>query len=572
MDSLSRETLVRLHKALEPLNRQYDPVVSMLREPFRSSGFLKFLRGLPVHPTRESLSYAAALFDTGDSRLYERAVKILRQVICLQDQRVESKTYGVWPKYLEEKPFKIVQPDQNWCNFLSQYLLQIVLYHRDRLPAQLLAEIDRAILHATHSIRRRNVPHEYTNIAVMGIYVTLVAAQIYDLSELQDYAIARLRDFHDFTFEQGGFSEFNSPTYTIVTLKVLGRLRLHIENVEAQTFIENLYRLAWEEIAYHFHPATRQWSGPHSRSYSTLLEADVLALIERSTAAPVNFGIAETHPSIDEHWLHLPCPPDLEHFFLPTDTPRTTTTTLRKKVPTQVLTTDVAPTFALGTVNYSDFWSQRRLLVAYWGAASQPGYLRLRCLHNGADFATAQFFSTQSEGRVLAGVAFAQDIHPVNPYIPNRPSDANRLTKDLRLRFELGGFLETVHFKIQPPPHIDPTSVVHLCVDDVHVQIRLPYVQFGQTKARWEVHQSDSVLYLDVVLWSGQQRAFALTELDHAAIAFALQITPEVMPMPAVQVQVYEHWLEMDWYHLKLKMMNRPAPQLILNTAVFPEA
>jgi len=568
MGSLSEEKLTRLHSALAPLNQQYDPIARMLRVPLKSYGFLRFFQGFPVHPTRESVSYAAALLDTGDRALSQRAIKTLRQVLPLQDQQPDSKTYGIWPKYLEEKPFKIVQPDPNWADFLGTCLLQIILAHRHNLPPELVVSIDAAIAHAARAIQKRNVPLEYTNIAIMGIYVTLVTAQTYALPDLHDYAMARLRDFHAYTFEQGGFSEYNSPTYTVIALKVLGRLRLHVQDVEAQPLIEALYRLAWEEIAYHFHPPSMQWAGPHSRSYSTLLEPEVIALIERSTSERIQFGVAEMHPAIDEHWLSLPCPPDLEPLLLSVDTPRTVTRTLSKKIPKQILTSYMVSTFTLGTVNYSDFWHQRRLLLAYWGDSKAPSYLHLRCLHNNIDFAAAQFFSVQSEGRVLAGIAFANDMNPTNPYIPHKPRDSKLLTKDLRLRFEFKGVLTGVEFKTKPTALVKSQSKVHLYLGGLHFQILIPYAQFGETEARWEVTQSESHLYLDLVLWSGQQRLFDLMELERAAIAVALGISLEAAILPDMLVDAHDGYLTVNWEHLGLGFLNHPATQLLLNESV----
>ena len=60
--------------------------------------------------------------------------------------------------------------------------------------------------------------------------------------------------------------------------------------------MEALYRTAWDEIASHFHPPTRQWAGPHSRCYSTLLGRGTLALIQRATDGRVNFGANRAQP------------------------------------------------------------------------------------------------------------------------------------------------------------------------------------------------------------------------------------------------------------------------------------
>jgi hypothetical protein len=566
MSILPPEKICRLHKALEPLHRQYDSPVGLLKVPFQSSGAFKLLQGFSVHPTRESLSYAVALLDTGEQNMYQRAIRILQGILPLQDRNPNSRTYGVWPKYLEAKLLKIVKPDPNWCEFLSQHLLRIALHHRDSLPPKLITQVDSAILHAARAIRQRDVPYEYTNIAAMGIYVTLIAAQIYRITDLYEYALTRLRGFHDYTIEQSGFSEYNSPTYVIVTLKILGRLRQDVVAFEAKKLAENLYQLTWKEIAYHFHPSILQWAGPHSRSYSTLLETDVIALIERSTSEQINFGIADAHPTIDEHWLLLPCPPDLEPFFGLWIQPRTVSQTLTHKVPKQILTTYLDPAFSLGTINYSDFWCQRRPLVVYWGIPSKPGYLRLRCLHNGIDFAAAQFFSIQHEGNVLAGVSFANDIHPVNPYVDwDKIRDLKVSLTDLRLRFELGGSFNADELLAQLSPRMDLKSPIQFYLSSLCFQVLVPYARFGHTSGRWEIHQGESCCYLDVVLWSGRKRTFALSGLGECAIGFALQITTENTSTSEVLIDTSNNWLEMNWNGLILKLQTQSANQSSLN-------
>lgn len=564
-----QEKLSRLQTALEPLHRQYDPLAKLLRVPLQATGYFKGFQGCPVHPTRESLRYATALLEIEDPKLHQRAIQILQQILPLQDQNPSSKTYGTWPKYLEEKLFKIVQPDQNWCDFLSTQLLQISLYHRHCLSASLIAQVDRAILHATKAIQQRKVPYEYTNIAIMGIYVTLIAAQIYEIPELYQYAIERLRGFYDYTVAQNGFSEYNSPTYSIVTLKVLGRLRRDVMDADAKQWVETLYRLIWEEIASHFHVPTGQWAGPHSRSYSTLLAPETIALIERSTSNAIHFGVAEAHPSVEEYRLGLPCPADLESLLLESHQPRTVCKTLCQRIPHQILTTYLAPTFSLGTVNYSDLWSQRRSLLAYWGTPGKPNYLRIRCLHNGTDFATAQFFSGQREGNVLAGVSFANDIDPVNPYLNwGKIRDLKIVSKDLRLRFELGGAFNSRHLVDQLSGFTDIKSPLRFCLNGLYFQILIPYARLGSHSGKWEIHAEESCVYLDLVLWSGKAKTFHLSQLKQAAIAFVLQITTDNTPVSAILLHKVEHALELNWNNLNLKIWTRSANQSFLNSWV----
>ena len=60
-----------------------------------------------------------------------------------------------------------------------------------------------SILHAARSIVRRNVGPGYTNIALMGTYVTLVAGERFATPDLADYGQQRLRRFHDYTRRKG---------------------------------------------------------------------------------------------------------------------------------------------------------------------------------------------------------------------------------------------------------------------------------------------------------------------------------------------------------------------------------
>ena len=81
-----------LLKALAEWHEKYDPEAEMIKMPFSSPGYHTTLKGGFVHPTRESLIYALALFDQGEVELAER---IIRKVLSLQDTDPRH-TYGLW--------------------------------------------------------------------------------------------------------------------------------------------------------------------------------------------------------------------------------------------------------------------------------------------------------------------------------------------------------------------------------------------------------------------------------------------------------------------------------------------
>lgn len=542
--------LARLRQAIEPFHRKYDAKEQMLLEPFHTPGYHTTLKGGQVHGTRVALNYAVALLDTGEEPLRQRAEEILRKVISLQDQDPASKTYGIWSWFLEEPLDKMSPPDWNWADFCGVALLQVALDHRHRLSPEVARAVDAAIQHAARSIKKRNVGPGYTNIAIMGSYVTLVAGELYDWAEMREYGAARWRQFYAHTQKHGAFNEYNSPTYTIVALEELGRMRLHVRDAEMRRLTEEIYRLAWEELATHFHVPTRQWAGPHSRAYSTLLRGSVLALIQRATEGRVNFAAED--PSLSEIRLPLPCPPDFEKHFTQIPAPHEVRKQFIAAEPPVIGTTWMQPEFTLGTVNRGDLWNQRRSLVAYWGDARQPAYLHLRFLHDGYDFAAAQFFSVQQKTRVLAGVAFATDGGDTHVSL-DRLKNATVTAKDLRLRFEFGGAAG----KTAPPVPAGLTQPIAIDRGAVTWRIQALQAVFGPEQPRWESGRDADKAWLDLVLYSGETKAINLGQLPQAGVGLALEANG-VKTTPGASALDGGGSMRLEWGNLKLSFPARP--------------
>ena len=549
---LTDEQRARLRDALAPLHQQYDPKERMLQRPFSSPGYHTTLSGGTVHPTRDSLNYAVALLDTGDDTLRQRAEDILTRVIALQDQNPTNRTYGIWSWFLEEPLDKMSPPDWNWADFCGVQLLQAALDHRERLSPPVRARVDDAIRHAARSIQRRNVGPSYTNIAIMGTYVTLVASELYGLADLKEYALARLRRFHDYTKEQGAFTEYNSPTYTMVALKEIARLRLHVKTSDARKMIDELFRVAWEEIATHFHAPTRQWAGPHSRCYNTLMKPEAWAFLHRATEGRVSFG--SDKPSLDEHRLPMPIPRDFEPSFLRLDEPRELVKTFVRGNAPVVGTTYLDPAFALGSVNRGDTWNQRRPILAYWGDAQYPSYLQVRLLHDDYDFAAGRVFSAQRGGRLLAGLNFAVDGGDRHPSL-HRIQDGRFQARDLRLRFEFGGAAGAR--KLEAPRSLPAPAGLRF--GNVNVILAVPFAAFGEQYPHWESGQEDGKSWLDLVLLSGESRTVDLAKITNAAVGLVLQISSDEAPMGPVAAKVSEGRLQLVWERLEVEFPVRPA-------------
>jgi hypothetical protein len=527
MDLFSNDTARRgFLAALEKRDADYDAKEKMIRRPFSSPGYHTALKGGMVHSTRESFSYAVALLDSGDAKRLARAVDILRRAIALQDQDPNSKTYGIWSWFMEEPLAKMSPPDWNWADFCGTQLLQVARDHMQRLPQDLQDEVRKSILHAAQSIKRRNVGPGYTNIALMGTYVTLVAGEMFDVPELADYGKTRLKAFYDYTLPDGSFSEYNSPTYTMVAITEISRMLNHVQDKKSQEMLEELNRFAWRHVARRFHPPTRQWAGPHSRCYRTLLGEGALAFIQRATGGKTHFiSDEEAAVSLDACRVRARCPDDLVHCFTSLPEARQEKETFVKggeNRPATIGTTWLHPDFALGSANLSDLWNQRRPLIAYWKQDMGIAALRLQCLHDGYDYASGAFFCVQDKGDLLGGVAFATDGGDTHGSL-DRVENATIQAKDMRLRFELEGEVG----RIRLPKNPDIRQPIRLTLGDVACDLQFAHAVFGDFPVAMETGHDKESAWLDLVLYRGEQRDISFRDLSEAAIVFALSMNPK---------------------------------------------
>ncbi|MCU0914120.1 MAG: hypothetical protein MUC88_06110 [Planctomycetes bacterium] len=535
-------TAARRQAFLQALARQdqsYDAAARMLQASFSSPGYHTTLTGGTVHRTRETLKYAVALLDAGDPERFQRAEQILDRVIALQDQEPNSPTYGIWSWFLEEPLDKMSPPDWNWADFCGTQLLQVAIDHANRLSPELQQRVKDSILHAARSIQRRNVGPGYTNIALMGTYVTLVAGERLGVPALRDYGKQRLRRFYDYTQQKGSFSEYNSPTYTLVAIEEISRMRQHVRDLESRELLEELNEFAWRHLARRFHPPTKQWAGPHSRCYATLLRPSALAAIQQASGDRLEFlPAAQAWESLDAHRLRLHCPNDLLANFTNLNGSREEVEAFEKNAAGEhdiIGTTYLHPDFALGSVNVGDFWNQRRPLLAYWQTPGGPVALRLRCLHDDYDYACASLFTVQDKGDVLGAVLFATDRGDTHISL-DRIRNATIRARDLRLRLELEGAVRghviTTRSGLNEP--------IVLALDPIEATWCLHAAPFDGLPVRVETGRDSEAAWVDLVLYSGPEREFDFGKMKEAAVVFTLSVTPAAALSAAVP-SVHSH-------------------------------
>ena len=100
---VARELTRQQQETLDSYDSTYSEKHQMVGCAFKSPGYHSQVpAGTWVHPTRQSLQYAAALLARNGSGDVDRATTIIRKVISLQDTNPKNRTYGIWSWLLEE--------------------------------------------------------------------------------------------------------------------------------------------------------------------------------------------------------------------------------------------------------------------------------------------------------------------------------------------------------------------------------------------------------------------------------------------------------------------------------------
>jgi len=539
--------------ALKGMHEKYDPEGKMLTYTVNGYNYHTDASSGEFHHVRSSFSYAVLLLDLADPQYIQRAFDVIEKTITLQDQDTTSKSCGVWPYYQEEPLATKKSPiDFNWADFNAVSLLDVWMGHQDEIPADLKPKIKNALILAAKSIQKRNMGPGYTNIAIMGTYVTYMVSHLFDLPEMKEYANVRLKRFYDYTLDKGGFSEYNSPTYTIVALDELFRMKSHIIEPVAKQQIDSLYSIGWEIIARHYHQPSGQWAGPHSRSYSTLVKPSFYAILKEASNGQIDLGMEEKRSDVKiKHQI----PAHLMHYFLSPEYPRTESDVFEKEEPRTTGICYLTDKYALSTSNRSSLWNQRRPFLVYWGTAQSPKYLQVRFLHDDYDFSAATFYGEQNENQALAVINFISNGGDKHISI-DRFKDGKLTAKDMRLRFEFGNVKSQEELAI--PAAVNDPFVINL--DQLEFNLQLYSAEFDGAKGHWEKGGNDKASWIDFVFYSGVEKEIDLTKMNRAVSGFIFELnsTDGKKEFKKADLSEKDGILKIEWNGLKLETPLKP--------------
>lgn len=531
----------RFEKALSELNARYDEDWKGPSIELGSARYHTTLSYTTVHPTRDAFGYAAALLASGREADRQRAAEVLDNVVRLQDQEPSNATFGIWSWYMEEPLSKMSPPDWNWANFCGKEILQVLHHHAERLPGELVERLRMALRCACLSIFRRNMGCYYTNICIMGAYVTLAAGQYMNWPDMFAYGKSIFHKFYDTTRANSNtFAEYNSSTYTVVAIEDLTRIYNEITDPEVHAWAEAMLDVGWGTAAQYFHAPTRQWCGPNSRSYQWLATNRTLSFLQLGLEDEIRL-VDEADFDYDLGWayIELKCPEKYRAAFRrcePHDISLTFYTadggldSCREQA-----TARLCEAYALGSWRNAITWNQRRNLLGYWGGA-RTRFLGATVLHDLYDFSSGVLAVAQRGGDALATMSLHTDGGDTHCNL-DMVKRATIRAYDLRLRFEFGGALDN-------PPRVTDDEAI---LDDGGVSIRLKLLgaSFDGAPLKFELTDSaaDAALQdahgtlhrrfdtalekrynVDVVLYSGPEREIRLDALRDAYAAVCLSM------------------------------------------------
>lgn len=105
------------------------------------------------------------------------------------------------------------------------------------------------------------------NFGAMEIFSLAMAGQLTGRPELEDNAEKKLRDLCKRLDQSGTIAEFNSPTYTAITLGMMADLVNYSRNEAIVAAARQIETQLWFDFCARFHPPSSQMGGPSSRSY-----------------------------------------------------------------------------------------------------------------------------------------------------------------------------------------------------------------------------------------------------------------------------------------------------------------
>lgn len=335
------------------LPANWDPDAHM---PARETEYGRF------HESRAAARLAYQLVENGAPEDLALAERVLEATLACQERRPGANHHGNFYWMAEDE----VVEDLNAVEFCLHSLIPMMIRFDDRLSPEMADRVREAIRLGLEEIRRLDVLVAYTNICVLDVLNSSLGGEYLGDAAIAERGYRKLVDWMALTDRAGHPQEYNSPTYTMVTIRALAGLAAMVRDENTRIRARTMAARMGLSAGLHMHRGTGRWAGPHSRAYQPTVVCDT----------PPE---AETY----RQWLADGTLPNwLEGVLERAPLPMTVEETAGA-FQDFVLSTYHAPSFALGVTSKATGGQANACIVHYARpGAERPGVLYTRYLLN----------------------------------------------------------------------------------------------------------------------------------------------------------------------------------------------
>ena len=215
------------------------------------------------HETRAAASHAARLVSGGSTEELAQAEAVLDIVLACQERREGDAHLGNF-RWMREDDFV---EDLNAVEFVLDSLIIMMRHHGDRLSPEMRNRVLESIRLGLVEIQNLDVLVAYTNITALDILNSCLGGELLGDARIAERGYRKLSQWMAFTGQSGTPYEYNSPTYTAVTLRALKTLSDNVQHVDTRIRARTMAARLGLSVALHIHAGTGRWAGPHSRAY-----------------------------------------------------------------------------------------------------------------------------------------------------------------------------------------------------------------------------------------------------------------------------------------------------------------
>jgi hypothetical protein len=159
--------------------------------------------------------------------------------------------------------------DANAVEFTMEMAALTLAFYRADLAPEARDLLTGIVGEAIPALRAQRVTEEYTNIFLIRCWNCIALGEAQGDADLAAFGYAQLLRWHEVT-ARNGIGEYNSPTYTGVTLDALGLIARWARQPAGRTLAESGLGLVWSSIAANWSEPGQRLGGAHSRDYDYL--------------------------------------------------------------------------------------------------------------------------------------------------------------------------------------------------------------------------------------------------------------------------------------------------------------